>query len=109
MRYNPLTTAVAGFVMETVAGQSLASKMVHDDLLCPPPVSPAIIRQAIWLYVRFTLSYRDVEDLLAERGLDGLVTLPTKEGDGPGALEILSSRNCLAPRGDRRGARSAMR
>jgi putative transposase len=31
---------------------------------------PAIIRHAIWLYVRFTLSYRDVEDLLAERGLD---------------------------------------
>jgi hypothetical protein len=25
---------------------------------------------AIWLYLRFTLSYRDVEDLLAERGLD---------------------------------------
>jgi transposase-like protein len=24
----------------------------------------------IWLYLRFTLSYRDVEDLLAERGLD---------------------------------------
>ena len=24
----------------------------------------------VWLYVRFTLSYRDVEDLLAERGLD---------------------------------------
>ena len=24
----------------------------------------------LWLYVRFTLSYRDVEDLLAERGLD---------------------------------------
>ena len=31
---------------------------------------PAIIRYAAWLYVRFTLSYRDVEDLLAERGLD---------------------------------------
>jgi putative transposase len=30
----------------------------------------AIIRHAVWLYVRFTLSYRDVEDLLAERGLD---------------------------------------
>jgi transposase-like protein len=28
-----------------------------------------IIRQAIWLYLRFTLSFRDVEDLLAERGL----------------------------------------
>jgi putative transposase len=31
---------------------------------------PAVIRQAVWLYVRFTLSFRDVEDLLAERGLD---------------------------------------
>ena len=32
----------------------------------PPP----IIQHAIWLYLRFTMSYRDVEDLLAERGLD---------------------------------------
>ena len=31
---------------------------------------PSIIRHTVWLYVRFTLSYRDVEDLLAERGLD---------------------------------------
>ena len=30
---------------------------------------PEIIRQAIWLYLRFTLSLRDVEDLLAERGI----------------------------------------
>jgi transposase-like protein len=29
-----------------------------------------IIRHAVWLYLRFTLSFRDVEDLLAERGLD---------------------------------------
>src|SRR3954465_4149430 len=29
-----------------------------------------IIQHAIWLYLRFTLSYRDVEDLLAERGLE---------------------------------------
>src|SRR4051795_8067147 len=42
-----------------------------------PPISyarhqfpPEVIRQAVWLYLRFTLSYRDVEDLLAERGLD---------------------------------------
>jgi putative transposase len=28
-----------------------------------------IIQQAIWLYLRFALSYRDVEDLLAERGI----------------------------------------
>jgi putative transposase len=31
---------------------------------------PAIIRHAVWLYLRFSLSYRDVEDLLAERGLE---------------------------------------
>ena len=31
---------------------------------------PQIIQHAIWLYCRFTLSFRDVEDLLAERGLD---------------------------------------
>jgi len=31
---------------------------------------PAIIQHAIWLYLRFTLSYRDVEELLAERGID---------------------------------------
>jgi hypothetical protein len=29
-----------------------------------------IIQHAIWLYLRFTLSHRDVEELLAERGLD---------------------------------------
>jgi transposase-like protein len=31
---------------------------------------PEIIQHAIWLYLRFTLSYRDIEELLAERGLD---------------------------------------
>jgi transposase-like protein len=30
---------------------------------------PEIIRQGIWLYLRFTLSFRDVEDVLAERGI----------------------------------------
>jgi putative transposase len=30
-----------------------------------------IIRQAIWMYFRFSLSLRDVEDLLAERGIAG--------------------------------------
>lgn len=29
-----------------------------------------IIQHAVWLYIRFALSYRDVEDLLAERGID---------------------------------------
>src|SRR3974390_2790026 len=31
---------------------------------------PVIIQHTVWLYLRFTLSYRDVEGLLAERGLD---------------------------------------
>jgi putative transposase len=29
-----------------------------------------IIRHSVWLYARFTLSFRDIEDLLAERGVD---------------------------------------
>src|SRR2546421_12403146 len=29
-----------------------------------------VIHQAVWLYFRFALSYRDVEDMLAERGID---------------------------------------
>jgi hypothetical protein len=31
---------------------------------------PDVIRHAVWLYLRFTLSYRDVDDLLAERGIE---------------------------------------
>lgn len=33
-------------------------------------IPPDIIRHAVWLYACFTLSYRAVEGLLAERGLD---------------------------------------
>jgi hypothetical protein len=44
---------------------------VHGGLAVPRysgyRFPPEIIQQAIWLYVRFTLSFRDVEDLLAER------------------------------------------
>ena len=31
---------------------------------------PDVIRHAIWLYFRFTLSFRDVEEMLAERGVN---------------------------------------
>ena len=31
---------------------------------------PSVIQHSVWLYLRFTLSYRDVEELLVERGLD---------------------------------------
>jgi transposase-like protein len=30
---------------------------------------PEVIAHAVWLYFRFALSYRDVEELLAERGV----------------------------------------
>jgi putative transposase len=40
-------------------------KISYDGYRYPPE----IIQQAIWLYLRFTLSFRDVEDLLAERGI----------------------------------------
>ena len=30
---------------------------------------PEIIQHAVWLYLRFNLSSRDIEDLLAERGI----------------------------------------
>src|SRR5258707_7182589 len=43
----------------------------HGSSLLPPTSLPAaVIQHAIWLYLRFTLSYRDVEELLAERGLE---------------------------------------
>ena len=35
----------------------------------------SVIQQAVWLYFRFALSYRDVEDMLAERGIDVLRTV----------------------------------
>lgn len=31
---------------------------------------PSIIQYAVWLYYRFNLSIRDVEDLLAERNIN---------------------------------------
>jgi len=31
---------------------------------------PVVIQHSVWLYLRFTLSYRDVEELLAQRGLE---------------------------------------
>tara|TARA_Y100000815_G_C12946469_1_gene351234 strand:- start:108 stop:434 length:327 start_codon:yes stop_codon:yes gene_type:complete len=31
---------------------------------------PVVIQHAVWLFLRFALSCRDVEDLLAERGID---------------------------------------
>jgi len=46
-----------------------SSQRNEENQLRWVPVSAEIIHQAIWLYLRFTLSFRDVEDLLAERGI----------------------------------------
>ncbi len=37
---------------------------------CRHRFPPEIIQHSVWLYFRFPLSFRDVEDLLAERGID---------------------------------------
>ncbi len=31
---------------------------------------PAVIMNAVWLYARFTLFFRNVDEMLAERGID---------------------------------------
>jgi cytochrome P450 len=41
---------------------------------------PEVLQHAIWLYLRFTLSYRDAEELLAERGLDSVYELLKNPG-----------------------------
>jgi putative transposase len=45
----------------------------HEYLQAPPIPTPGrppnIISYAVWLYFRFNLSHRDIEDLLAERGI----------------------------------------
>src|SRR5208282_583340 len=57
---------------------------------------PEIIQHAIWLYLRFTLSYRDVEELLAGlcHGNDNAHALGAKTGRGScscdGALPVSS-------------------
>ena len=43
---------------------------------------PDAIRHAVWLYFRFTLSLRDVEELLAQRGVEVEVSYETITTDG---------------------------
>ena len=43
--------------------------------------SPEVIRLVVMMYVKYPLSLRKVEDLLCERGIDGIVSsdAPTSE------------------------------
>jgi transposase-like protein len=45
------------------------SRGYEENQLRRISIPPEVIHQAIWLYLGFTLSFRDVEDLLAERGI----------------------------------------
>jgi hypothetical protein len=57
---------------------------------------PEIIRHAVWLYLRFTLSYRDVEELLAERGLQRLLRDNPTKLDSRGELQPGATSTPLA-------------
>jgi hypothetical protein len=66
MTINCATGIVTAIRACGVAGGKVAKgmkKLSYKGYWFPPE----IIQQAIWLYVRFTLSFRDVEDFLAER------------------------------------------
>jgi transposase-like protein len=57
---------VTGWPGSEVAGTVATAELSYRRHRFPP----VVIQHAVWLYLCFTLSYRDVEDLLAERGLD---------------------------------------
>ena len=56
---------------------------------------PTVIRHAVWLYHRFTLSFRGVEELLAERGID--VSYESVPPLGAEVRTAICSRSCPAP------------
>ena len=54
-----------GIVKLACVGDTGSVKSLYRDHHFPPE----IISHPVWLYHRFTLSFRDVEDLLAGRGV----------------------------------------
>lgn len=81
--FSGLATGAERFVASGVGGAvSLAARCLQkwpearmERLVKPISYKrhrfPAeVIRYAVWLYYRFTLSYRDVEELLAQRGVE---------------------------------------
>jgi putative transposase len=49
----------------------MSNSNIHSGFRYPPE----IISHAVWMYFRFTLSFRDVEEMLASRGI--IVTYET--------------------------------
>jgi putative transposase len=56
----PASSVAVALTPPDCAGDRFPSDLIQPDL----------IRRAIWMYLRFTLSYRDVEDLLADPGVE---------------------------------------
>ena len=59
---------------------------------------PEIISHVVWLYQRFTLSFRDVEDLLAERGVTWAISRTVQRArPAGGSLHTMAMMRCFSP------------
>jgi hypothetical protein len=70
-RLRRLTHGGFGVVTFGACQTWLSAPIPRDDQISYADyrIPPVIIQQAIWLYLRFALTFRDVENLLAERGI----------------------------------------
>jgi hypothetical protein len=66
-----------------------------DKLLHRHRYPSIVMQQAVWLYFRFALSYRDVEDMLAERGIDVATMVRQVIRDSVGFNGLLMSDDVL--------------
>jgi hypothetical protein len=59
---------------------------------------PGIISYAVWLYYRFNLSHRDIEDLLAERAISTATPINGIDSAGIAAMLFAATRLVLVVR-----------
>jgi transposase-like protein len=55
--------------------------------------SPEIIRRAVMKYIRFPMSFRNVEDLLHERGIEITDETQEKPGQGKTGTDTINPEN----------------
>jgi len=69
---------------------------------------PEIIRHSIWLYARFTLSFRDVEEMLKKRGFAPSRTVTDEFRSYPAAFRAigLAAQHDHGPRANNRAENS---